>query len=133
MCVFLASSGDLTPQVGGLSGCFGPPAVALRGLFEACDALLRGSNPSWVVLRVGVGTWKPSHGLERAVRLFEFVGVEAGTCRDDGLLPCVEFGERVVVEVVEVAGEVLVGEASGVVPRCPGRQSVVLRGVAPAA
>jgi hypothetical protein len=51
-------------------------------------------------------------------------------------LPCVEFGERVVVEVVEVvevAGEVLVGEASGVVPRCPGRQGVVLRCVAPAA
>jgi hypothetical protein len=55
------------------------------------------------------------------VRLLEFVWVEVGTVGDDRLLSRIEFGERVVVEVVEVAGEVLVGEVLGVVPRGLGR------------
>jgi hypothetical protein len=49
-------SGDLTPQAGGLLGCVRPPAMALRGLFEACNSLLRGSNPFRCVRLVSVGS-----------------------------------------------------------------------------
>jgi hypothetical protein len=47
----------------------------------------------------------------------EFGRVEGRTSGDDGVLSCVEFGQLLGSQVVEVAGEVPVGLGLGVVER----------------
>ena len=100
----------------GVGSCL-PASMTLLESLEACDLSLRGPSPIRRAGLTGLSACGSSDVLEHAVRMFEFVGIEVGAVGDDGLLSHVEFGERVVIEVVEVAGEVLVGEALGVVPR----------------
>jgi hypothetical protein len=121
MCALHGDQGDSPSETRcGVGSCL-PASMVLRELLEAYDLSLRGPSPIRGVGLIGCSACGSSDVLECPVRLFEFVGIEAGAGGGDSLLPGVELSERGVVEVVKVAGEVLVGEVLGVVPRGLGR------------